>query len=257
MNYLEIQSAVSTLTARPDMIASGDIPLAIQAATLKMHNLDNWYKDIATSELVFPQFGWLQSLQTNALARFKNISYFRKYTPENIYATTANYGPNSGAGGPFGPGGSDYQSNTLPFGNCDWLLCKQLGFLRPVTPVSILDKYGMESTDVFYQAGSVIYAKSSTQFKFGLIGFYQFPNIDTSDDGARYKSWIAEEHPFTIIYDAVSTILQSTGQLDASRKFDSLPNGLCAQTQAALLQTNLLVQPIGGDTDGDSYEGAA
>jgi hypothetical protein len=57
--------------------------------------------------------------------------------------------------------------------------------------------------DVCYVAGQVIQVKSSTADSFSLIGVYLLPDVSTA---GNYKSWIADEAPMAVVYEAAAQI---------------------------------------------------
>jgi hypothetical protein len=54
----ELQADVITITNRPDLVA--ETLLAVKKATLKMHQLDFFYKDLVESGLVFDPVDYTQ-----------------------------------------------------------------------------------------------------------------------------------------------------------------------------------------------------
>jgi hypothetical protein len=60
---------------------------------------------------------------------------------------------------------------------------------------------------VCYVAGDVIQIKSSTELQYALIGYYQNPDIATD----TYDSWIALDHPYAIVSEAVASIFKMIG----------------------------------------------
>lgn len=79
--------------------------------------------------------------------------------------------------------------------------------LQLLTPDEILDGYGYQKQDVFYVAGQDLQINSSTQQANFIIGFYQHPTVVA----ATYSSWIADEFPFAIIFEACATIFKAIG----------------------------------------------
>lgn len=222
MTFAEILAKVLEEIERPDMAAQATT--TIQASTLKMHTVEGhkFYKDIKTAQLVFETSQFIQILDKAALPRFRDLSYFRKWDPNYLQFQIG-------------------QSLTPPFiSDLDGVFSNQdaLRYLEPITPDSIFDYQGDEKTDVVYMAGSTIYMKSSTSFQYGLIGFFAFPDIDT----AHFDSWIAQDYPFAIIYDAASALLQKIGMQEVSRKYDNgdpANPGLVKAHVQALISSNI------------------
>jgi len=204
MKFSELVNAVYVETARPDLV--DETSQAVLASTLKMHGLDYFFKDIQPSNVMFDSAAYIQVLDTAALPRYRALSYARKWDP------TFN--------------ASQLQPTVLP------PIQSSLGVpvnenlaLRPLKVISvddIFDDYGTEKLDVCYQVGNCIYIKSSTSLSQLRIGWYQWP-LAVADD-TKFSSWIANEFPYAIIFDAASAVLQKTGQQDAARKYDTLPD---------------------------------
>lgn len=225
---------VATVTNRSDMLSvasggTGDIPLAVQAATLKMHTSDGsfFFKDIQSGQVKFDQAAWIQVLDTSSFPRYRNMSYFRKNDP-----SLASYQLNPSL---LPPLVSSY--NGIPY-----TILQSMLPLTPIEPNNILDEFGVERQDVYYQAGASLFIKSSTSLNYGLMGWYAYPNVGSDDIGTGYDSWIAREYPFAIIYDAASTILQGIGMTDAARKFDNPETGLVSSHMTALRNSNVVVK---------------
>jgi hypothetical protein len=140
MTLTELQAAVYTLTNRPDLTA--ETLLAVQAATLKWHQTDYYYKDIFETGIVFSTSDFEQSLDYRTLIPiWRALKYLRKSD-------------------------STGDDTKIPF---DIIL-----------PENILDDYSLNRTDVCYVAGANLQIKSSTAFQYALLGCYVNPNITIS-----------------------------------------------------------------------------
>jgi hypothetical protein len=80
-------------------------------------------------------------------------------------------------------------------------------FFNLLTPEQVMDEYGTEMTDICYLAGSNLEIKSSTVDTYMLLGCYLQPDITEAD----FNSWIALDHPYAIVFDAVATIFKLIG----------------------------------------------
>lgn len=78
-------------------------------------------------------------------------------------------------------------------------------FFDVVVPEQVLDGYGINREDILYVAGETIQFRSSTQFQYILFGCYIHPNITA----LGYNSWISDEHPWAIVYEAALRIFKS------------------------------------------------
>lgn len=76
-----------------------------------------------------------------------------------------------------------------------------------LSPENIMDSYGIEKTNVCYLAGQCIEIKSDSLDTYMLFGFYQYPDVTV----AGYTSWIADTHPFAIVYEAARSIFKMIG----------------------------------------------
>ena len=80
-------------------------------------------------------------------------------------------------------------------------------FLKYVEPEKVIDSYGSDRLDIFYVAGSNLQIRSSTKLQYILVGAYLNPTVTA----LGYSSWIADDHPFAIIYEAVAIIFKTVG----------------------------------------------
>lgn len=191
MNLQELVEEVYVLTNRRDLV--GETLSAVKAATLKAHKSDFYSKDIYETGVEFCSYAYIQSLDyISLLSNFRSFKYLRK-------ATSAS------------------ESNGE--------------FFSIITPEEVLDTYGKNRADIAYVAGRVIEIRSSTEFKYALLGCYVLPIITT--DG--YASWVAEQNPFAIIYEACRIIFKSIGYDEQSATFTQL-----AMEELSLLRMSAL-----------------
>jgi len=76
-----------------------------------------------------------------------------------------------------------------------------------IEPEALFNGFGNEKTNVVYLAGNILQMRSSEPFTQFLLGYYQYPDVTV--DG--WNSWIADEFPYAIIYEAATTIAVSIG----------------------------------------------
>ena len=91
-------------------------------------------------------------------------------------------------------------------------------FFEIITPEESLDSYGANRTDIAYVAGRVLEIKSAVMFKYALVGAYVLPIVR---EGV-YRSWIAEQCPHFIVYEAARIIFRSIGQIEESNAYSQL-----------------------------------
>lgn len=133
----ELRTEVYALTNRPDLVA---VTLsAIRAATLKLHQMDYFYKDIFETGISFTTAEYLQQLEYRALIpRWRSLKYLRK---------TDSTGTEQGA------------------------------FFDLVLPETVLDDYKINKENVVYGAGALLQIRSSTLLQYAILGCYVNPDI--------------------------------------------------------------------------------
>lgn len=131
--FTSLINDVYTITKRSDLVAETSV--AVRAATLKLHQMDFFPRDLSESKVNFSVADYYQTLAYATLfPQFRALSYLRKYE-----------------------GGAP--TDTLAI----------------IQPTDILDSYGISKENVAYMAGSVIQIRSHTQVGTVLIGYYKNP----------------------------------------------------------------------------------
>lgn len=174
----------------------GETALAIRAATLKAHGTDYFYKDLVETGI---QFDYSQSQQT---LEYKSlIPRWRalKYIRKYDYSTP-----------PGTPG----------------------KFLDVLTPESILDSYGINRENVCYVAGLEVQIRCTEAQQYFLLGCYVHPDVTVDN----YDSWIADEAPITIIYEAAATVFKTIGYDEQAAVYKQL----VAEQYAELRLSNII-----------------
>ena len=155
---------------------------AITSATLKAHQSNFYYKDIVE---VAVEFGTSQNIQ-NFLPT-DVLPRFRKAKYIRQWYGDATTGQ---------PG----------------------VFFTPIQIENSLDAYNYIRTDVFYMAGQLLQIRGTNAVDRILFGAYQHPQATETG----YNSWIANELPYAIIYEAARIIFLSIGQQELSTGMASL-----------------------------------
>lgn len=155
---------------------------AITSATLKAHQSNFYYKDIVE---VAVEFGTSQNIQ-NFLPT-DVLPRFRKAKYIRQWYGDATTGQ---------PG----------------------AFFTPIQIENSLDAYNYIRTDVFYMAGQLLQIRGTNAVNRILFGAYQHPQATETG----YNSWIANELPYAIIYEAARIIFLSIGQQELSTGMASL-----------------------------------
>lgn len=215
MNFSELCQEVYTLTNRPDLV--GETQSAVRAATLRAHHLDYFVKDLYENSFQFDTSDFYQTFPTNLIPQFRAIQYIRKYYPN----TTNDMQYQAGQVPPLSNFGY-YPGNNLPDGK----------FLEIISAKETLDSYHMNRVDVAYLAGQNINIKSGDKLQYILFGAYIHPNITQ----AAYNSWVANENPYCIVYDATSVVFKTIGYDEQVTFY----NALVQQEQVQLTNSNIL-----------------
>ena len=91
-------------------------------------------------------------------------------------------------------------------------------FLEIISPDEILDSYGQGRRNIAYVAGRVLEIRSATEFTKALLGCYVNPIVR---EGA-YISWVAEQFPYAIVYEAVRTLFKTIGYDEQAATYSQL-----------------------------------
>jgi len=91
-------------------------------------------------------------------------------------------------------------------------------FLPLLTPEQTVDKYNVNREDICYLAGQMLEIRSSTQDHYMLVGCYLQPDVTE----AFYTSWIAQDHPYLLVYEAARTLFKTIGFDEQSAQMDRL-----------------------------------
>lgn len=168
MNLTELQTEVALITNRPDL--TSEILSSIKAATLKAHHSDFYSKDIHETGIEFTEAAFRHSWDyINLISNFRALKYFRVVEDEN----------------------------------------DDIGhFLEIIPPELTLDAYGRNRNDIAYVAGRVLEIRSSTSFRYALVGCYVSPIVAT----ITYSSWVANLYPYVIIHEAARRVFAMIGQ---------------------------------------------
>ena len=80
-------------------------------------------------------------------------------------------------------------------------------FLDYIPPEKVIDQYGANRVDVFYIAGSNVQIRTYDQCQYFAVGYYNNPDVTQTG----FNSWIANDHPFAITYEATAIIFKTIG----------------------------------------------
>ena len=79
--------------------------------------------------------------------------------------------------------------------------------LTYIEPEKVVDEYNASRQNVFYVAGSNIQIRTSDSCQYFLVGAYVNPDVTATG----FNSWIANDHPFAIIYEAAAIVFKTIG----------------------------------------------
>lgn len=158
------------------------IQSAVRAATLKVHHRDFFYKDLYEQSVEFGVEYQIQNFQPTDI--FPN---FRKAKYIRLWV-----------------------------GDVDGYAGK---FLTPIHIENSVDAYNLDKVDVFYMAGQLLQIRTAAPIKRVLFGAYLHPTITPA---SAYCSWIANEYPFAIIYEAARSVFKSIGKDNESAEMNRL-----------------------------------
>jgi hypothetical protein len=224
MTLTELTTAVYAITNRPDLVTETFV--AIQAATLKAHQSDYYWKDIFETGLTFSTADYNQSFQyRSTIPLWRSSKYIRKYpnstelnlaaqgtSVNSLFATYSN--PVSGVPG--------YDGTNVAQQD-----------LKLIEVENFRDYFHVQKLDVYYLAGANMQIRTHNQEQNYLLGCYLNPNITS----AGFNSWVALDHPFAIIYEASATVFKMIGKDDEASAYRTI----LMPEQIAMLKTSNVV----------------
>lgn len=142
---------------------------AIRAATIKLHHSDLYFKDLVEIPVQFTNIFFLQSFIPTDV-----VANFRMVKYIRLW--------NGDINGDVGK------------------------FLDPIQIENSLNAYKQIKADVFYMAGQMLQIRGAAPLDKVLFGCYVNPVVTPE---ASYSSWIANEKPYAIIYEAARQVFSS------------------------------------------------
>jgi hypothetical protein len=140
MTLNEIIAEVYTLTGRPDLVT--ETSAAVRKATLKMHSIDYFYRDLQETIIGFPVAAYKQQYDLGVnIPSYRAIKFVREWN--QVHAGNERY-------------------------------------LNAVEPDAIVSNYGREFTDIWYVAGTMLNLKCTNLITNLVIGYYKHPDIATN-----------------------------------------------------------------------------
>jgi len=91
-------------------------------------------------------------------------------------------------------------------------------FVEVIAAEEVMDSYNIERVNVGYIAGVNLLLKLSTEEEHILVGAYTLPVV--TDGG--YSSWVDDQYPYVIIYEAARVVFKMTGDTEQSNTYRDL-----------------------------------
>lgn len=190
MTFDELVAEVVAITKRPDLVDR--IKSSVRAATLKAHSSDFFYKDIVEEPVQFTNPFYLQSfIPSEVVPRYRAAKYVRLWNSTDTAVNSVLGSPGK--------------------------------FLDNIQIENSIDAYGINKNDVFYLAGKAVQIRSSCPLNKVIFGCYVFPTILPE---ASYSSWIAEDMPYVIIYEAARVTFKSISFTEQANEYSQLVSEL-------------------------------
>ncbi len=171
MTLAQIIAEVYLVTNRPDLVS--ETASAVRKATMKFHLADTYKQDLSEVLITVPvQTDFHYQLD---LSNAANYPYFRVLDHVKEY-------------------NNPIVGNEIQFTKQD--------------AKGLLDDYGLEKQNYWYQAGFALNINSFKQLNQLTVGYFMYPNVTTGG----YNSWIGTSFPDAIIDEASSHIFRLTGK---------------------------------------------
>lgn len=103
-----------------------------------------------------------------------------------------------------------------------------------VVPESVIDDYKVDKDDIYYLAGSTINIRCKISFQYLLLGCYLNPDITD----AGYNSWISDEHPYAISFEAARVVFKTIGYDEQSSAYEKLVAEQYAELKTSQILAN-------------------
>lgn len=182
----EVINDVHILTNRPDLVAEARV--AIRKAIMKLHAADTFKRDLAVTRLQMAtqtpvgtdQFRWSVTLST--------FSSFRK--PKSLIYPLELPAPEG-----------DREYKELQVDN-------------------LFDRYGYETPNYFYIAGSTLVIKSAFSVDYLDFWYYKWPTINFTT--GTHSSWIVDQYPDAVVEEAAGAVFKMIGKDDEYNRYEQL-----------------------------------
>lgn len=177
--YDSIVADVVTLTKRPDL--AEEITVAVRTATLSVHMLESFPRDISTELVKLPNAFYTAGFDIQVLfPRFRGLSTIRILDSSFAPAETPA------------------------------IEIVELGDIYD--PI-----YGSLKNNIAYAAGTSLNVRCAVPAYGCIVEYFQLPMVRRDS----YNSWIAQLFPEPIVYKAASIVLGTNGNEEKSKSYDT------------------------------------
>jgi hypothetical protein len=107
-------------------------------------------------------------------------------------------------------------------------------FLSIITPDNVVDDYNINQENVCYIAGLELQIRTRVAYQYFLLGCYVYPNVTVSG----YSSWIADESPAIILYEAAAMIFKTIGYDEQNAAYRDLVTAEYAELKMSNIIAN-------------------
>ena len=105
-------------------------------------------------------------------------------------------------------------------------------FFKILTPLETVDEYGCNREGIAYMAGSSLNIRSAVEFQYAILGVYLNPSIVESN----FVSWIADDHPYAIVFEALRLLFKQIGYDEQAAAFERLAAEQLAEVKISGIQ---------------------
>lgn len=105
-------------------------------------------------------------------------------------------------------------------------------FFTILSPLETIDEYGVNRTGIAYMAGDLLNVRAAVEFQFAILGVYLNPSVVESN----FISWIAEDHPYAIVFEAIRVLFKQIGYDEQAAAFEKLAGEQLAEVKMSGIQ---------------------
>jgi len=106
-------------------------------------------------------------------------------------------------------------------------------FFTVSSPLESTDSYGIDKVNVIYMAGNYLNVKSKVSLQYAIVGVYVNPIITE----IGFNSWIANDHPYVIVFEAARLLFKQIGFDEQSAVFEKLAAEQFAELKLSNVQS--------------------